>query len=218
MRCLIFDLDGTLIDSVPDLAAALNRILAADGLAPFSRDEVAAMVGDGAQALIERAYAARARPAPADAASRYIAAYQGAVASHSRPVPGIERLLGMLRESGWTLGVCTNKPTEPAIDLLTELGLAHHFTAICGWDATPTPKPHPAHVLATLAACNGRADRALMIGDHANDVLAASRAGVKVVFASWGYGSPSMAAAADAILPNAADLPGLAERLVPARA
>jgi phosphoglycolate phosphatase len=216
MRSFVFDLDGTLVDSLPDLAAALNSVLAEAALAPFAPAEIAPMVGDGAAALLERAFAARGAAPGADATARYLAAYQADLAGRSRPYPGIAELLPALRAQGWRLAVCTNKPTEPARKLLAGLGLAGYFAAICGADAAPARKPHPDHLRATLAACDGAPARAVMLGDHANDILAATRARVPVIFAGWGYGGRQMAAAADAIAENVAELPALAERLCPA--
>jgi phosphoglycolate phosphatase len=211
---LLLDLDGTLVDSVPDLAAALNRLMAARGLARFSHAETAAMVGDGARKLVERAFAARRRPPDGTAIERFMADYGAHLATATRPYPGVESTLRAMTEAGWRLAVCTNKPEAMARDLLAALGLADLFRAIGGGDSFSVRKPDPAHILATLRAAGGTPQRAVMAGDHANDVLAASGAGLPCIFAGWGYGPPAMARGAAAIAERFADLPPIAARLL----
>ena len=109
-RTLLLDLDGTLVDTVPDLAAALNRLMAARGLAPFTLAETAAMVGDGVAVLVERAFAARGGESDAAAVAEFSADYGAHVAVESRLYPGVAETLGGLAEEGWRLAVCTNKP------------------------------------------------------------------------------------------------------------
>ena len=129
-KTLILDLDGTLVDSVPDLAAALNRLMAARGLAAFGHAETARMVGDGARALVDRAFAARAGRADAAAQRDFLADYTAHAAVASRPFPGAEACLLALRAAGWVLTVCTNKPEAPARALLAALDLAKYFPVI----------------------------------------------------------------------------------------
>ena len=147
---LLLDLDGTLVDSVPDLAASLNRLMAARGLARFSDAETAAMVGDGARKLVERAFAARGLVADEAAMERFMADYAAHLATATRPYPGVETTLRTMTEAGWRLAVCTNKPEAMARALLTALGLADLFRAIGGGDSFSARKPDPAHILATL--------------------------------------------------------------------
>ena len=215
-RTLVFDLDGTLADTVPDLAAALNRVLALRSLSPFARAEVAGMVGDGAAALVTRAFAARAHLQDAEALPDFLADYGANFARQTRAYPGTEAALACLAAAGWRLAVCTNKPQAPAHALLAALGLDHYFAAVGGGDSFPTRKPNPAHLLATIAAAGGTANHALMAGDHLNDVSAAAGAGIPCIFAAWGYGTSAMAEGAAAIAGSFTDLPGLAERLRPA--
>ena len=211
---LLLDLDGTLVDSVPDLAAALNRLMDRRGLARFSDAETARMVGDGARRLVERAFAARGRDADEPAIESFLADYGAHLATGTRPYPGVESTLRAMTEAGWRLAVCTNKPEAMARALLATLGLADLFRAIGGGDSFPVRKPDPAHVLATLRAAGGTQDRAVMAGDHANDVLAATGAGLPCIFAAWGYGPPAMASGAAAIAERFADLPPIAARLL----
>lgn len=214
-RTLLLDLDGTLVDSVPDLAAALNRLMAARGLAPFDHKAVTAMVGDGAAALLARAFAARGAAQDAPALDEFVADYTANAAVETRPFPGVEEGLRRLAAGGWRLAVCTNKPEAAARALLGALGLAGSFAAIGGGDSFPVRKPDPAHLLATLRAAGGTPGRALMAGDHHNDVAAAAGAGVPCVFAAWGYGPAAMGEGAAARADSFGELVGLADRLVP---
>jgi phosphoglycolate phosphatase len=214
-RTLVFDLDGTLADTVPDLAASLNRVMAGRSLLPFARAEIARMVGDGAAALIARAFAARAHPQDPQALPDFLADYGANFARETRAYPGVDAALARLAAAGWRFAVCTNKPQAPARNLLAALGLGHAFAAIGGGDSFPTRKPDPAHLLATIAAAGGTAARALMAGDHRNDVRAATGAGIPCIFAAWGYGTSAMAAGAAATARSFSEIPGLAERLRP---
>jgi phosphoglycolate phosphatase len=213
-RTLLLDLDGTLVDSVPDLAAALNRLLGARGLAPLTRAETALMVGDGVAKLVERAFAARGREPDADALAEYSADYGAHSAVETTVYPGVASALRALADEGWRLAVCTNKPEAAARSLLSALGLAACFAAIGGGDSFPVRKPDPAHLLATLKAAGGDAAHAVMAGDHANDVAAARGAGLPCIFAAWGYGPPSMAEGAVAVARDFTELAAMARRLL----
>ncbi len=211
---LLLDLDGTLVDSAPDLASALNRLMAGRGLEPFTIAETAAMLGDGVRRLVERAFAARGRAADAEAIAAFTADYARHCAVATRPYPGVPAVLGGLRAEGWRLAVCTNKLEGLARALLAAVGLAELFAAVGGGDSFPVRKPDPAHLLATLRAAGGVPGRAVMVGDHRNDVLAARGAGLPCVFAAWGYGTPEMGADADAVAARFADLPAMAGGLL----
>jgi len=213
---LLLDLDGTLVDTVPDLAAALNRLLAARGLAPLPLPEVASMVGDGVAKLVERGMAARGATADAEAVAAYSADYGAHAAIASRAYPQVPEMLRGLRDEGWRLAVCTNKPEAAARALLTSLGLAPLFTAVGGGDSFPVRKPDPAHLLATLVAAGGDPGRAVMAGDHANDVAAARGAGVPCIFAAWGYGPSAMAEGAAAVARDVVEMAAMARRLLSA--
>lgn len=195
----VFDLDGTLVDSAPDLHAALDRLMAGRGLPGFARAEVVAMIGDGAKVLVERALAARGLPFDQPALDSFLEDYGANAVVETAPFPGIREVVADLVRDGWRLAVCTNKPVSPAITLLRDLGLAERFAAIGGGDSYPTRKPDPAHLLATLQDAGGRAEDAVMIGDHHNDMAAARGAGVRPIFAGWGYGPIAMAAGAPVV-------------------
>jgi phosphoglycolate phosphatase len=214
-RTLLLDLDGTLVDTVPDLAAALNRLMRSRGLPDFTHAETAAMVGDGVAALVRKAFAARQRVPDATAVADFAGDYELHAAVDSRLYPGVMESLAGLADTGWRLAVCTNKPEVAARALLEALGLLRLMRAVGGGDSFPVRKPDPAHLRATLAAAGGIPQRAVMIGDHANDVAAARGAGVPCIFAAWGYGAPAMADGAAAVARDITELGALAGRLVP---
>ncbi|MDA8051662.1 MAG: phosphoglycolate phosphatase [Rhodospirillales bacterium] len=215
-RTILFDLDGTLVDTVPDLAASLNRSLGAAGLAPFAPEEVAGMVGAGMATLLARALAARGRAPDSALLARFHADYLAAVAGASRPFPDVAETLVALEEVGWRMAICTNKAELAARKLLQALGLENFFVALGGGDSFAVKKPDPGHLLASLAAAGGEPARAVMIGDHANDVAAARAAGVVSVFVLLGYGRAEMAHGTETIM-NIKELQNLLESLVPAQ-
>ena len=204
-RCAVFDLDGTLVDSAPDIHAALDRLMARRRLPGFARAEVVGMIGDGVRVLLERAHAARGITLDEASFDHFMTDYEANAAVLTQPFTGIPELLSALQASGWRLAVCTNKPEAAARVLLAGLGLDRHFSALGGGDSFPMRKPDPGHLRATLAAAGAAPDQAVMIGDHATDMLAARGAGVRAIFAGWGYGPQSMAGGA----PIALDVAGL---------
>jgi phosphoglycolate phosphatase len=209
-RWMLLDLDGTLVDSVPDLMAAMNRGLASRGLAALSREAVRGFIGDGAKALVERGFAARGQVADAADLAAFLDDYGAHAAVETCAYPGVAEGLAALRAAGWTLAVCTNKPEAPARSLLAALGLAEFFAAVGGGDSFAVRKPDPGHLLATLAAAGGEVGRCVMVGDHHNDILAAAGAGVPGIWAAYGYGADVTGASATirhfSELPKAADL------------
>ncbi len=214
IRTLLLDLDGTLVNTVPDLTAVLNRLMRSRDLAGFTQPETARMVGDGVARLVERAFAARGRCPDPKAVADFSADYGAHAAVESRPYPGVVAALRELVHDGWRLGVCTNKPEAAARTLLAALGLDSCFGAIGGGDSFPMRKPDPRHLLATLEAAGGCRELAVMAGDHANDVAAATGAGVPCVFAAWGYGPPEMAQGAVAVAQDFTELVAIARRLL----
>jgi phosphoglycolate phosphatase len=216
VRTIVFDLDGTLTDSVPDIAGAVNRMLAARGLGPLSEPAVAAMVGDGLNPLIERAFAAVGAVPDEHAGREYLTDYENNVADGTRLYPGVPETLDALSAQGWTLAVCTNKPARAAHLLLGALGVDSKFAAIGGGDSFVAHKPDPRHLLGTIEAAGGTPTRALMVGDHHNDMRAAAGCGVRAIFAGWGYGRPGMEEGAAAKAAAFAELVTIAEELLPA--
>ncbi len=217
-RTAVFDLDGTLVDSAPDIHAALDRLMARLGLPGFTRPEVVGMIGDGVRVLVERALAARGRGFDAAALDAFTTDYTAHAAEATALFAGIPEVLAELEAAGWRLAVCTNKPAAATAALLGGLGLGGRFAAVGGGDSFPVRKPDPGHVLATLVAAGGDAAQAVMIGDHRNDVLAAGGAGLPCIFAGWGYGPPAMAEGAVAVAASPAELPALLAGLLGSRA
>jgi phosphoglycolate phosphatase len=219
-RIAVFDMDGTLLDSLPDLAASADRLLTGYGLPGITPDRVRAMVGDGVAALVRRLLAHAGAPAARidvhEAVDRYMADYTPRATEQSRPFPGTDYALRTLRENGWTLAICTNKPVAAARRIVAELGLADWFDAIGGGDSFPVRKPDPAHLLGTIGLAHGHAERAIMVGDHHNDIFAARGARVRSVFARWGYGRPEMEDGATAGADSMTEIPHLAAELLPA--
>ena len=214
-RTLLLDLDGTLVDTVPDLASALNRLMQDRRLAEFSHAEVASMVGDGVAVLLSRAFAARGRQPDAADFSQFAADYGAHVAVDSRPYPDVLAVLTGLARDGWQLAVCTNKPEQAARTLLDALGLLPLLCAIGGGDSFAARKPDPRHLLDTLSRGDASPDTALMLGDHRNDVIAARGAGLRSIFALWGYGAPGMEAGSTAVARDITEAAAVARLLLP---
>jgi phosphoglycolate phosphatase len=215
-RLAVFDLDGTLVDSAPDIHAALDRLALARGLTPYSRAEVTAMIGDGVRVLVERALTARGQGFSNAALAAFTADYTTHAVNQTALFPGIPEALATLEAAGWRLAICTNKPGLATAALLDHLGLHHRFAAIGAGDSFPVKKPNPEHLRATIAAAGGRRERAVMLGDHRNDVMAARGLGVPAIFVRWGYGSAAMAAGAAAEASSPAELVPLLNGLMPA--
>lgn len=189
---IIFDLDGTIIDTAPDLIAATNYTLGQFGMAPVDTRIIQPAVGYGAKAMIRAAMAVDGRESGADELARmnavFIDYYRNHIAVHSRPFPGFLQAAATLQAEGARLGVCTNKLEELALKLLYVLRLDGIFDAIAGADTFPTRKPDGGHILGTIAKAGGNPSRAVMIGDSSADSRAARHAGVPFVAVSFGYG------------------------------
>ncbi|HZF36269.1 MAG TPA: phosphoglycolate phosphatase, partial [Candidatus Angelobacter sp.] len=188
---LIFDLDGTLIDSAPDLHRSLNAVLAEQSRPPVPLAGIRAMVGDGAAKLVERGFAdtgAAVEPmALPDLVQRFLVHYSAGRHALTTAFPGVAETLATLRQRGCRLGVCTNKPYAPTMEILELLGLSGLFGAVTGGDSLPVRKPDPGHLLGTLNLLGAAAEHAVMIGDSANDVAVARAAGVPAVVVRYGY-------------------------------
>lgn len=208
---LLFDLDGTLVDTAPDLLGALNHVLAEMSLPPVGLDTVGELIGHGARAMIEAGITKHGTVLSAtdmDAAfERFIAYYVDHIADASRPFDGAVAALEALHAGGATLAVCTNKRQGLSEQLLGALELGGHFTAVLGADRASIRKPNPAHVLETLQAAGGSPERAIFIGDSRTDERAARNAGLPFVFVTFGYeAEPAEALAPDATISHYAQL------------
>lgn len=188
---IVFDLDGTLVDSAPDLAATLNHILASEGLPAASEAEVHRMVGRGARTLITRAFAANGRTLAPERLEElfdaFLIHYEANIDGATRPFDGVTAALDRFEAEGWTLAVCTNKTERLARLLLAKLGMAERFATIVGQETFGITKPDPRHILMTIEAVGGDPARAVMVGDSVNDIDAAKAAGVPVVAVTFGY-------------------------------
>ena len=188
---IAFDLDGTLVDTAPDLMGALNTLLGQESLPPLAYATAPLLVGRGAKIMIERGFAAAGEPLDEARASslfeRYITLYLGRIADRSVIFDGVIPALDALEAEGAILAVCTNKRTDLSLALMDKLDLTRRFKAIVGADMAPRAKPDASHLLHTIALCGGDPARALMVGDSINDVLAAKNAEVPVVVVSFGY-------------------------------
>jgi phosphoglycolate phosphatase len=190
-RAIVFDLDGTLVDSAPDLAAATDHVLHTFGRPPVGLEAVRKLVGDGARALVVRGFESTGALPPPEQIDRaveiFLDHYAANIAAHTRPFPGVVAALDRLRDAGLRLGICTNKREGLTHALLRELGLAGYFDAVVGGDTLPVRKPDGGHLLGTLAAMQSGPADAVMVGDSINDISAARSAGVPVVAVSFGY-------------------------------
>lgn len=191
-RLAMFDLDGTLVDSVPDLAAAVDRTLAAIGREPAGRERVRLWVGNGARVLVRRALAGGLEHDGVDEAlaERALALFLEAYADNhalTRVYPGVVETLDRLREEGVALALVTNKPSRFLPELLADKGLDGYFRWLVGGDTLPQQKPDPAALLWVMEQAGVPAAEALFVGDSRNDVRAAHAAGVTCVALSYGY-------------------------------
>lgn len=215
---VVFDLDGTLVDSAPDLAAATDHALGRHGRAPVGLEGVRVMVGDGARALLQRGFEATGgMPDEAtfqQAFDDFMAWYGVHLADTSRAFPGVRETLTELKARGCTLAVCTNKSEAFSRTLLSKLGLQPFFAAIVGGDTLPTRKPDAGHLLGTLQRIAQPARRAVIIGDSTNDVKAAKNAGVPAIAVSFGYTRiPARELGADIVIDRFAELIPALQRL-----
>ena len=187
----VFDLDGTLIDTAPDLVDSLNYTIAARDLEPVTYADLTHLVGHGARAMIERSFKLRgAALADSDLQpmlDRFIDHYRGGMPGKSTPYPGLVAALDRLAAAGVVLAVCTNKMESLARPLIEALGLTDRFAAITGGDTFAVRKPDAEHLLGTIRLAGGDAARTVMIGDSANDFKVAANAGVPSIAVPFGY-------------------------------
>lgn len=217
LKAVIFDLDGTLVDSAPDLASALNHLLASERRRALALEEVIGMIGDGARVLVERAFAATG--APASDLDRltplFLALYEGHTADQTLAFPGVVETLQLLASADLRLAVCSNKPEGASRELLAALDLARYFDAVIGGDSLPgVRKPDPRMLMAALELLGADPQNAAMVGDNQNDVAAARAAGVPVIVRAGGYTRvPAHALGADLVIDEFRELPAALAQL-----
>jgi phosphoglycolate phosphatase len=190
-RTVVFDLDGTLVDTAPDLINALNFVLDREGLPPVPLHSARNMIGAGARKLIERGLELEGRAASVADITRltddFVAYYAEHIADDSRPFEGVEDALDRLGSSGYRFAVCTNKLEWLSKLLLDRLGLSGRFSAICGADTFGVAKPDPGILQQTVARAGGHISSAIMVGDAGTDIGVARRAGIPVIGVKFGY-------------------------------
>lgn len=214
MARIVFDLDGTLIDSAPDIHSVACAVLAAEGAAPITLEETRRFIGNGAAVFVAKMRAARgiAESAQARLLDAFVARYETAV-DLTRPYPGAVAALGALREAGHVLGLCTNKPIAPTRSVLAHLGLDRMFGVVLGGDCLPVRKPDPAPLRAAFAALPAGLE--VYVGDSEVDAETAERAGVPFVLFTEGYRKGSVDGMAHwGRFDDFAVLPGLIEALL----
>jgi phosphoglycolate phosphatase len=218
MRTIVFDLDGTLIDTAPDLIDTLNLILGQEGLPTVPFAAARNMIGGGAKGMIERALAAEGRSCSTGEVEHlykaFIAHYAAHIADHSRPFPNLEATLEGLAAAGHRLAVCTNKLEWLSVRLLQTLKLAQHFAAVCGQDTFGMQKPDPEIFRRTVQRAGGEPTGAIMIGDSRTDIATARAAAVPIIAVDFGYSDvPIRTLDPDRIISSYADLPAAIREL-----
>lgn len=219
---IVFDLDGTLVDTAPDLIGTLNVILARQDVPPVGFDEARAMIGAGVKPLLVRGLASKGVQLPPDEIDRLFAEYLDVYAAHiadrSRAFPGLEAALDALAAQGCRLAVCTNKLEWLSVRLLETLGLSSRFAAICGQDTFAMRKPDPDMLRLTIGRAGGDTAHAVMVGDSMTDVATARAAAVPVIAVDFGYTEIAPAElGADRLISHFNALPGVVMELVSIR-
>ena len=211
---VLFDFDGTLVDSAPDIIAALNRLLGELGQTPVNYHAFRTRAGDGARNLLEQVLTGRGASIT-DAelpglVERLLAHYYETMTDNTRPYPAVPDILAEIYQSGMALAVCTNRTQATTEQLLSHFGLAQMFGAVLCADTVTAKKPDARHLFEAMECLGAAPERTIMVGDTATDVAAARNAGIKVVAVSYGYSvRPATDLGADAILADFAKLPAL---------
>ena len=221
-RTIVFDLDGTLIDSAADVGAAVDRVLVDSGLAPLDPAMYPALMGEGGRVRTRKAFALRGVELSRDELSAkvdaFIAHYAASPVASTRPYPGVADTLAGLAAAGIRLCVCTNKYEASARDVLARLGLMPPIEDAAGADSFGVRKPHPGHILRLLERMNADPASAIMVGDSIHDVEAAKAAGLPVIAVSWGYtATPPDQLGADAVLDRFDRLPDIVRAVAAGR-
>ncbi len=209
---VIYDLDGTLIDSARDMCVAVSRVLAYHGLPAINDDDARHFMGEGSKVTMRRAFAKNGRTLDEDTASavtrEFVRYYEADPVSHTIAFDGVAEVVARFARLGLKQGVCTNKFENPSRMILGHLKLMPPITDVAGADTFTVRKPDPGHILQLIARMGGHRDRAVMIGDSIHDVQAAHGAGLPAVLVSWGYtATPARQLGAEAVIDSFAALP-----------
>lgn len=218
---IAFDLDGTLVDSAPDLVATLNLILSQEGMPALPFEDARRFIGHGARRMLERGFEAQgltpATEVMDDLWARFLAHYEAHSVDLTRPYPGVPEALARMRDAGARLAVCTNKLTALSVPILDALDLSRHFDAVIGRDLAPAAKPDGRHLIHAVEAAGGSIDRAVMVGDASTDAGAARAAGAPLVLVSFGYTEiPVAELGADRLVDHFDDMPAACAALLTA--
>ena len=210
VRGVLFDLDGTLIDSAPDLAGAANRLRADHGLPPLPLAALRPMVGSGARGMVGVAFGVKpGEPRFEELRDAFLAHYEAGLLQATRPFDGVEAMLAALEESGTPWGIVTNKATRFTAPIVAGLGLAQRAAVVVGGDTTPHSKPHPEPLFAAARAMGLPPGHVAYVGDDLRDAQAAQAAGMPMIAATWGYlglGEPVEAWGADVVADAPSDV------------
>lgn len=215
---IAFDLDGTLVDTAPDLIGTLNVILRQEGVAELPIEAARQVIGHGARAMLKLGFETGGQPLDEARISplfdQFITLYLGRIADESRPFDGMISALDELEADGAQFVVCTNKRTDLSLALLDALDLTRRFKAVCGADMPPAIKPDPRHIFHAVEMAGGDPARAMMVGDAATDANAGKAAGVPVVLVSFGFTDvPARDLHHDAVIDHFSELPGVVRAL-----
>jgi phosphoglycolate phosphatase len=194
---LVFDLDGTLAETAPDLTATLNMILTREGLGPVPYETARTLVGGGARLMIERGLAHSGARLPDEKIDRlfedFLDHYEAHIADASTLFPGVVEALDRFEEAGWRFAVCTNKVEQASMMLLKALGIADRFAVICGKETFPMSKPDRRALLMTIEKAGGSRESAIMVGDSKTDIETAQNARIPVIAVDFGYADQPVA-------------------------
>jgi len=215
---VIYDLDGTLIDSAKDMQVAVSRVLADHGLPPVSEDDVRIFMGQGSKVTMGKAFGKFGKTLDDGALSavtrEFVRYYEADPVSNTTAFPGVVETVARFARLGLKQGVCTNKFETPSRMILEHLKLMPPISDLAGADTFPVRKPDPRHILMLVARMGGAPDRAVMVGDTIHDVEAAHGAGLPAVLVSWGYtATPARELGAEAVIERFDALPGALEKL-----
>ena len=214
IAAVVWDLDGTMVDSALDIAAALNQLLTEERLPELEDERIRNMIGEGVPTLIQRGLAAHDETADEQQlgrlVQRFLEIYSASATNRTRLFPGVREVLATLGDAGIRQAVCTNKPEAITRQVLADLDIATHFDVVIGGDTLPRNKPDPLPLRTTLQRLGMSPEQSLMVGDSAIDVLTAHAAGVDVAFVTFGYGPPpSKPQLADFLVDDVAEIPAL---------
>lgn len=218
IRALVFDLDGTLVDSLPDLTEAVNDLMAANGLGPHPESAVSAMVGKGVPVLVQKAFGAHgvivAGEALAAQVKTYLGFYEPRATRLTRLFPHVAEMMGTLSGAGYQLAVCTNKPTAVSREIVDSLGIGASIDVVIGGDSGVPAKPAPDMLWLVAERLGLPKEQLLFVGDSANDVASARSAGIRVALVRYGYTEiPADELKADFVMDDFRGLPAVLETL-----